>query len=128
MEIHIDPDPERSGTIAAETGAAALRSAIERKGTANIIVATGASQFAVLKSLIQQKGIPWEKVTIFHLDEYVGLPITHPASFRQYLWDRFVKQLPHPPRAFHPLDGESDPETECTRIGDLIASIEIDIA
>lgn len=128
MNIHISPDRETSGQKAASTGAGLLREALAQKPYANIIVATGASQFAMLENLLREPGIAWEKITIFHLDEYVGLPISHPASFRQYLWDRFVKQLPHPPRAFHPLDGEIDPEAECERVGRLIEEVEIDVA
>ncbi len=128
MNIHIAPDREISGQNAAKTGAKLLRETLAENSYTNIIVATGASQFAMLENLLQEPGIAWEKISIFHLDEYVGLPISHPASFRQYLWDRFVKQLPCPPRAFHPLDGEIDPEAECERVGSLIESIKIDVA
>lgn len=105
-----------------------IRAALDTASTANIIVATGASQFEMLKHLIMEPGIAWERISIFHLDEYVGLPISHPASFRQYLWDRLVKQLPHPPLAFHPLNGETDPEAECRRVGALISAVAIDVA
>lgn len=128
MNIHRSFDPATSGALAAKTGADKLREALADNSCANIIVATGASQFEMLKHLIVEPDIAWERVTIFHLDEYVGLPIDHPASFRQYLWERFVKQLPHPPRAFHPLNAEIDPEAECERVGALISSITIDVA
>ena len=128
MNIHIDSDASSSGLAAAETGARYLTEALTQKPYANIIVATGASQFAMLENLLRIPDIAWERVTIFHLDEYVGLPISHPASFRQYLWDRFVKQLPHPPRAFHPLNGEVDPDEECRRVGALLEAVEIDVA
>lgn len=128
MEIHIATDSKSSGVVAAQKGAALLRDALEQKTYANIIVATGASQFNMLENLVKEPGIEWQRVTIFHLDEYVGLPISHKASFRQYLWDRFVKLLPHPPRAFHPLDGEIDAQAECARIGALISAVDIDVA
>jgi len=128
MKIHQSSDPETSGALAAKIGAEKLRQALENRSYANIIVATGASQFEMLKHLLLEPEIDWERVTIFHLDEYVGLPIDHPASFRQYLWERFVKQLPHPPRAFHPLNGEIDPEAECRRLSDLISAVTIDVA
>jgi len=67
-------------------------------------------------------------VTGFHLDEYIHLPITHPASFRLYLWRRFVSQLPLPLAAFHYIDGQADPLTECRRLGELIAAQQIDVA
>jgi glucosamine-6-phosphate deaminase len=71
------------------------------KATKGIIVATGTSQFEMLAALVVEEGIDWSKVTGFHLDEYVGLPISHPASFRRFLWQRFVSQLPLPMRHFH---------------------------
>jgi glucosamine-6-phosphate deaminase len=72
--------------------------------------------------------LPWNKITAFHLDEYVGLPITHEASFRKYLWERFVSKLPLPPSAFHFLDGEGEVEAECDRVSELITSTHIDVA
>lgn len=128
MKIHQSPDPQSSGALAARTGAVKLREVLENQSFANIIVATGASQFSMLEHLLAEPEIAWERVTIFHLDEYVGLPISHPASFRQYLWDRFVKRLPHPPRAFHPLNGEIDADSECRRLGELISAVTIDVA
>jgi len=93
---------------AAWAGAAKIRAAIAARGKASIIVATGASQFEMLDALVGMADINWYNVVAFHLDEYVGLPINHPASFRGYLWDRFVRRLPTPLRAFHYLDGEGD--------------------
>ena len=72
--------------------------------------------------------IAWQNVTGFHLDEYVGLPITHPASFRQYLWQRFVSQLPLPLRAFHYLDGDGNVTAECDRVGEILCQRPIDCA
>lgn len=128
MEIFRSRDSDSSGALAAKIGAEALRSALENQSFTNLIVATGASQFEVLGNLLKEPHIAWERVSIFHLDEYVGLPISHPASFRQYLWDRFVKLLPHPPRAFHLLNGETDPEAECQRVGALLSAVTIDVA
>jgi glucosamine-6-phosphate deaminase len=118
------------GQQAATDGATIIRDAIRARGSANIIVATGASQFEMLSQLITQPDIRWDKVTGFHLDEYVGLPggITHPASFRLYLWKRFVSQLPLPLAAFHYIDGDDDPHAECHRVGDIIKKHPIDVA
>ena len=124
----IAPDREECGKRAARAGLARLRTALDARGAASVIVATGASQFDVLAALAAEPGIRWDKVTFFHLDEYAGLPITHPASFRRYLWERFHARLPLPPRAFHYLDGEADPAAECARMGRLIAEHEIDVA
>ncbi|MFX5554977.1 6-phosphogluconolactonase, partial [Acinetobacter baumannii] len=78
---------------AAALAVAAIRAALAEHGQATIVVATGASQFDTLKHLVAAEGIDWSKVTAFHLDEYVGRPVTHPASFRKYLDERFVEPL-----------------------------------
>jgi glucosamine-6-phosphate deaminase len=127
MKIHIHETKEESGAAAAAEGARQIREALAEKGSANIIVATGASQFEMLKVLIHEKDIAWNRVTAFHLDEYVGMPLTHPASFRKYLWERFVSQLPLPLAAFHYIDGEGDPAKECDRVGELISRHPIDV-
>jgi len=98
MKYKVFGTKQEMGAAAAEAGAAKIRGAIALRGGASIIVATGASQFEMLDALVGANGIEWDKVTAFHLDEYVGLPISHPASFRRYLWERFVRRLPLPPR------------------------------
>src|SRR5262245_12971990 len=118
MDIKIMPDKAQMGKAAAAAGAEQIRAAIAERGAANIIVATGASQVEMLGQLVQEPNINWNVVTGFHLDEYVGLPIAHPASFRGYLWQRFVSRLPLPLRAFHFLDAETDPRAECRRVAE----------
>ena len=125
MKILISPNSKEMGNQAAATGASRIREAIARDGKAHIILATGASQFEVLSALLQQV-IDWSLVTCFHLDEYIGLPITHPASFRKYLKERFADIAS--PAAFHLIDGEAEPITECARLGGLIAQHPIDVA
>lgn len=105
-----------------------IRRAIRDHGQATIIVATGVSQFDVLSELVQVEGIDWYKVTAFHLDEYAGMPITHPASFRLYLWQRFVSKLPVPLRAFHFINPDGDCAAECRRLGALIKDHAVDLA
>ena len=126
-KIIISPDRATTGLAAAETGAIAIRKAIKAKGEANIIVATGASQFELLEAIVLKPDIAWERVTAFHLDEYVGLPITHPASFRRYLWERFQRRLPRPLRAFHYIAGDGNPVAECDRLNALIKRHPIDV-
>jgi glucosamine-6-phosphate deaminase len=116
------------GAQAAACGAALLRTALDQRGAANLIVATGASQFEMLACLVKEPNIAWEKVCGFHLDEYVGLPISHSASFRRYLWQRFVSQLPLPMQAFHWIDGEVDAAAECRRLARQIENRPIDVA
>jgi glucosamine-6-phosphate deaminase len=128
MDIKIMPDKAQMGKAAAAAGAEHIRRAVADRGQANIIVATGASQFEMLGQLIEEPKINWDRVTGFHLDEYVGLPIAHPASFRGYLWQRFVSRLPLPLRAFHFLDGEGDAKAECRRVGEIIRRHPIDVA
>jgi len=118
---------EENGRAAASFGANRLHEVIRAHGEANIIVATGASQFEMLEALLIEPNIAWDRVTIFHLDEYVGLPITHPASFRKYLWERFHSRLPTPARAFHYVDGSGDASAECDRLGTLISGHPIDL-
>lgn len=95
MHIHVSPDAAALGLQAALETADILREAIAKDGCARIILSTGASQFTTLEALIAQPGIDWSKVEMFHLDEYVNLPITHIASFRKYLQERFVDKV-HP--------------------------------
>lgn len=128
MEIHIAPNKIENGAKASHAGAKLIQEAIAEKGHANIIVATGASQFEMLTVLINEPGIDWTKVTAFHLDEYVGMPITHPASFRKYLKERFVEKLPANLAAFHYVNGDAaDPQAECARLGELIEKHPIDV-
>jgi glucosamine-6-phosphate deaminase len=127
MKVTICSDRKAAGHAAASHGATLLRQTLREKGSASIILATGASQFDVLEALLRETEIAWERVTIFHLDEYVGLPVTHPASFRLYLWERFHRQLPVPLKAFHYVDGSGDPRAECKRLDDLICRNPIDL-
>ncbi len=116
------------GQAAAKLGAKFIRAAIKEKGSASIVVATGASQFEMLEALIAAPRIDWSRITGFHLDEYVGLPITHKASFRRYLWERFVSRLPLPMAGFHYIDGEGDVNAECRRLNRLIRANPVDVA
>jgi len=113
------------GQKAAKKGSDYIRDAIGMKGEANIIVATGASQFEMLSALVKEN-IDWTKVTAYHLDEYIGLPESHPASFRKYLRERFASLVPV--RMFYYINGEIDPVQECRRLGNLIREHAIDVA
>jgi len=129
MNVIISDTKQACGEAAAGHAARAIREAIAARGGAAIIVATGASQFEMLGALVAADGIDWPKVTCFHLDEYISLPASHPASFRRYLKERFVDRLPAPPAAFHYVSGEAaDPQAECRRLGELIRAHTIDAA
>ena len=87
MEVRVYESKSAMGMAAAEKGSALIAGAIEAKGSACIILATGASQFEMLEALVKAR-LDWSRVSVFHLDEYIGLPVTHPASFRKYLMER----------------------------------------
>src|SRR6266496_2731961 len=127
MKIIIANDVNQLGQLAGHTAARLIRQAIAENGSANIILATGTSQFETLNQLISETGIDWSKVVMFHLDEYIGLPVTHPASFRKYLLERFLSKVP-PLQAAYLIDGEADAREECERIGRLILKLPIDVA
>jgi glucosamine-6-phosphate deaminase len=128
MKLIIRESKEELGRLAAERGANIVRAALAAQNEVNIIVATGASQFEMLAALVAQTGIAWDRVTVFHLDEYVGMPESHPASFRRYLRERFVNLLPTPPRAFHAINAETDPQAECRRLNALIEAVSLAVA
>lgn len=92
MRIVVSHDAAALGRRAAEASAAIMRAAIERDGVARIVLSTGQSQFTTFEALAAIEGIDWSKVEAFHLDEYIGLPESHPASFRKYLRERFVNR------------------------------------
>lgn len=128
MDIRVLDSKQEMGRAAAAWGAQFIRDAVAQRGAASIIVATGASQFEMLSALVAEPDIPWNRVTAFHLDEYVGLPLDHPASFRLYLWQRFISQLPLPLAAFHYLNAEEDCEAECQRVGAILSEHPVDVA
>lgn len=126
MLIKILPNISELGREAADAAAVVLRDAIARQGKARIIAATGASQFSFLKELTASPKINWQQVEMFHLDEYVGLPITHGASFRKYLLERLIK--PACIGRYHLLDGEGDVAAVCRRVGAELNAAPIDVA
>lgn len=127
MKINLVDDANEMGKLTARLAAISIKNAIEKNGIANIILATGASQFTVLDNLVKEEGIDWGRVVMFHLDEYVGIPESHSASFRKYLKDRFIYKVPHL-KATHLIQTETDADDECKRIGNIIDSHPIDIA
>jgi glucosamine-6-phosphate deaminase len=126
MNVLLCRDAKDLGRRAAADAASHICRAVERRGHARVVFATGASQFEVLMALIAAEGIDWSKVVGFHLDEYLDLPITHPASFRRYLKERLVDRVRF--QAFHYIDGEAEPQGECRRVSGLVAANPIDVA
>ena len=91
MIQHVLDDPQQVAAAASSQAAALIRNAIGTRGEARVVAATGNSQLAFLGLLVAQKDIPWQQVTLFHLDEYVGLPPDHRASMQRYIQDHIVK-------------------------------------
>ncbi len=126
MRTILTANPGEMGSWVAKHAASDLRQAISDRGSANIVVATGASQFEVLKHLVAAPDIDWSKVTGFHLDEYVGISRDHGASFCGYLKERFVDHVDL--AQFHYLRGDADPQAVIREIGDLVTTSQIDLA
>ena len=127
MEISVMPSAEAIGIEAARLGGAAITEALARRGAANIVVATGLSQVATLERLTADPSIDWTRVTAFHLDEYVGVPANHNASFVGYLRKRLVAATNGRARLVE-IDGmATNPEAEAARLSKLLERQEIDV-
>ena len=126
MNITVFKDKRSLAAAAAAQAATTIRKAISDKGAARIIAATGASQFEFLDALTAMPDIDWKRVEMFHLDEYIGLPISHPASFRNYLFKRLINKVGI--TRYHLLDGERDPAAVAREVGAQLASAPVDVA
>ncbi len=127
MRVWRCSDKSSLGTAAADRAAGRIRAAQTGGGVARIIAATGASQFEFLNALVRQPDIDWTRVEMFHLDEYIGLPIAHPASFRRYLIERFIR--PAGIVRAHLLDGDlPDPQEVCRIVGRRLNERPVDVA
>jgi glucosamine-6-phosphate deaminase len=117
MQISISQSAADLGKQAASNISGKLSEILQMKGEARMVVSTGSSQFEMFQELIKKK-IDWKKIEVFHLDEYIGLPLSHKASFRKYLRERFINLVAV--RKFHSVDVESD---ITGRIDELTAEI-----
>jgi len=126
MVIKVFADKLSLGRAAAQKAADAIRYAIQKNGHARMIAATGASQFELLDALTSLPGIAWEQVELFHLDEYIGLPANHPASFRNYLRTRLIDKVGITHARL--LDGEKDPAEVIREVGNALRKAPIDVA
>lgn len=124
MIIHVYRTPEEMGNEAARLIAEKLNAAIAQKGEARLLLSTGASQFEMMDALIHMP-VDFARVTMFHLDEYVALPVTHIASFRKYLQERFVDKVPLKEAVF--VNGEGDVEANIAAITARIKEAPIDV-
>jgi glucosamine-6-phosphate deaminase len=126
LRIKTYVDRSTMSRAAARHASRTLGDAVARHGRVRIVAATGASQFEFLAALTDAPGIDWSRVEMFHLDEYVGLSIDHPASFRRYLLDRLIVKTGM--RRYHLLDGERDAARVADQVGRELAAAPIDVA
>jgi glucosamine-6-phosphate deaminase len=127
MLLKVFNDRAALGHAAAGQAAAAIRRAIAERGHARIIAATAASQLEFLDALTEAPGIDWRNVEVFHLDEYIGLPVTHPGSFRKMLLEQLVQKTGIV--NYHLLEGDAaDPLEVVRRVGKQLSSAPVDIA
>jgi len=126
LTVHVYDTDADLARDAVTDAAAAIRAAVEARGVANVMFATGNSQLAFLDALTTRTDVDWPAVVGFHMDEYVGIPPDHPASFRRYLRERLVDRT-HP-RSFHYVAGDAtDPDQECARYAGLLAEHPLDL-
>jgi glucosamine-6-phosphate deaminase len=126
MVLKVFDDKISLGTAAATQAAAAIRRAIARRGQARVVAASAASQFDFLEALTATPDIDWKHVELFHLDEYIGLPITHPASFCQFLQERLIGETGI--TNHHLLNPEEDPAEVIERTSKAISASPIDVS
>src|SRR3954451_12155598 len=126
MDFKVFDDRNTLGQAAADQAAAAIKRAILDHGHARIVAATAASQKEFLEALTSAPGINWTKVEVFHLDEYIGLPITHPGSFRKMLLEQLINKTGIV--KYHLLDGDGDVEKVVANANAALASAPVDIA
>lgn len=126
MPIRVLEGRDSLGKAAAAQAAAAIQRGIAEKGKARVIGASAASQFEFLEALTATPGIDWKKVELFHLDEYIGLPKTHPASFCKFLQDRLISKTGIV--TYHFLDGQQDPAEVIRRTNEAIRMAPIDVS
>lgn len=127
MDIIVSETNSELGEKAGKSAAEKIKKTIATNGQANIILATGSSQFETLSNLLKDSAIDWSKVNMFHLDEYIGLSETHQASFRKYLRERFISQVPAL-MSYTLINGEADIESELPRLSKKIRQHPIDVA
>ena len=126
MIVRIFEDKQKLGTAAAVQAAAAISGAIREHGVARVVAATGASQFEFLEALTQKQEIDWPAVELFQLDEYIGLPMTHAASFSRYIRERLVAKTGIV--RWHALDGNEDSAEAIRSASEAISTAPIDVA
>jgi glucosamine-6-phosphate deaminase len=128
MKINIYSNKKETSKEAALQAASILNKAIRQKGTATFVIATGVSQLDFIEHLITEGNIDWSKTRMFHLDEYIGLPETHPASFRKYLREKFISKVDRI-KEINLINGDvANPQKKCDRLNQILKNEIVDIA
>ena len=126
MRARVFESAEALGRAAARNTAEIVRNAVDAGGQARVIIATGNSQLPFVQALAEEKDVPWEAVTVFHMDEYVGIEPTHPASFQRWITGNITEPLR--PAAVHYLQADTaDPEAEARRYEELLREAPLDL-
>ncbi len=126
LSVYVHPSPADLARAASDEAAAAIRSAVENRGVANAMFATGNSQLEFTEALVSDDlDIPWHRVVIFHMDEYVGIAPDHDAGFAKWIRERIVERV-RPLRA-HLIDASAEPESECLRYAQLLRENPLDL-
>lgn len=131
LTVEVHPNEAGLGTAAARSTARILREAVRERGEARVVVATGNSQFPFVRAL-REEDVPWSAVTVFHMDEYVGISADHPASFRRWIRERIEEPFGPAEVAYIAGDpgGRTDAaaiEAECARYEALLGAAPIDL-
>ena len=124
--VHVLPDVPAMARAAADEALAVMRAAVDSRGTAHVMFATGNSQLAFVQALVHEtEGVPWADTVVFHMDEYVGVGPDHPAGFQRWIRERIVE--PAQPQVAYYVEGLGDPATECRRYSDLLRQYPLDL-
>ena len=124
MKVKVFETAEQVGAAAAKQAAAKLNEVIAEKGSARLLLSTGASQFTFFESFVKEN-VDWSKVEMFHLDEYVGISDDHPASFKKYLLERFINKVN--PGKYHLLSGQGNPDETIAKVSAALAERKVDL-
>jgi glucosamine-6-phosphate deaminase len=125
LAVHVFATERELGEAAAHDAARAIARAVDERGEANVLFASGNSQLAFIAGLTALDDVAWDRVTGLHMDEYVGMDAAHPASFARYMREHIVDVV-HP-RAFHMIDGTNDPDAECERYARVLRENPLDL-